>query len=101
MELYRTYRLQDTAQRRTGSENGKVRDRIKREKLTFGDSNFSGEDTILILELLARIVEEANNNQMSEARAFVYEGLGLTHLIKPIALLFFFKRNAAAQFRSV
>ena len=68
---YRTYRLQDTAQTRTGYETGRLRDHVKRFELTFKDRLFSGADPVAILSFLASVVDECDILELSEAQAYL------------------------------
>ena len=78
---YRSYRLEDTSQRRTSRETGKVRDYIKRMDIKLKQHHFTGEDPIMVLDFLARFVREANIQEMSEAQAF----LALPHFLDGFA----------------
>lgn len=84
---YRTYRLRNRRQKRSGKETGKVRDHLKRLGLTMKDASFNGDDPILVLEFLTRFADEADTLEMSEAQAFV-------------ALPYFLKGQAATLYRS-
>lgn len=68
---FRTYRMENTSHARSGRQTGKIRYQIKRLETALGEAALDGEGPILILEFLARFMEETNNNPKSEAQAFV------------------------------
>ena len=85
---YRYYRLNRTTHSRSAKETGKVRDHIKRLELTMQRHRFSGEDPILVLDFLNKMVDEANTLGMSEAQAY-------------LSLPYFLSGSAESQFRAV
>lgn len=85
---YRYYRLEDSSGTRSSRDTGRVKDLIRRMNVTMLKQKFSGEDPILVLDFLARFVQEADVLEMSEAQAYV-------------ALPYFLSGMAEDQYNSV
>ncbi len=68
---YRYYRLKRVKNARSASNTVEVRRHLKALELTLKSEKFSGKDPILVLNFLARFVEEADTIRMTEAQAFI------------------------------
>ena len=67
---YRSYRLVRPKQERTAREVGKVQSRASKIEAAIG-SKFSGSDPVRIFSSLRDIVQEANNNRLTEGQLFL------------------------------
>ena len=67
---YRYYRLNRTKQERSSYEVGKVNSRASKIETGIGDK-FSGSDPVRIFSALRDIVQEANNNKVTEGQLFL------------------------------
>ena len=66
---YRYYRLNRTKQERSSREVGKVTSKASKMETAIG-SKFSGSDPVRIFSALRDIVQEANNNDLTEGQLF-------------------------------
>lgn len=78
---YCYYQLHDASSTRSALGNGKVNDCIQRMSITSQPSRFSREISSLVLEVLARFVQEADILYISEAPA----ELGLPYFLNDIS----------------
>ena len=85
---YGYYRLKRKSHRCKGRDTAEVKHQVTRMALTLRNYTFSGEDPIMVLDLLRRFCDEANTLNMSEAQAYV-------------ALSYFLKGFALDQFQTV
>ena len=67
---YRYYRLNRTKQERSSREVGKVTSKASKMETAIG-SKFSGSDPVRIFSALRDIVQEANNNDLTEGQLFL------------------------------
>lgn len=75
---YRTYRLKERTNKRTGKDTAKVRHHMKMLEIEMNDQLFIGEDPVQVFNFLADLTEECYNLDKSEAQAF----LALPYLLK-------------------
>lgn len=68
---YRYYLLQRTQGARNRQATGMVRQLMKRMELTMHEYNFVGDDSILVLDFLTCLVEEADILSKKEGQAFI------------------------------
>ena len=68
---YRYYRLNKTSHTRNHAITHQLHKLLKNVNLSFKESKFTGKDPILIFDFLARMVEECDTLNMSEAQAFM------------------------------
>ena len=91
---YRYYRLINTEPMRTHQSTTRLHKTLKNIELTMRDHKFSGEDPVLVLDFLTRVVEEADTLGMSEGQLIVC----LPHLLTKKAAQHF--RSASSHSRS-
>ncbi len=84
---YRYYRLKLVRNSRSANHTLELRKHLKSLEITFKNDQFTGEDPVLILSFLQRLVEEADTLGMTEGQAY-------------IALPYVLKGTAQEQFRS-